>query len=201
MLSGPRRIVGVDGVGLAVGVGAAVAVGVGDPGSVGAVGVNVGRSDSVAVAVGRASVVREHETRTAKPTARIAGRLRLVPMAPPGCLGRYGAEVKRVVHRARILSRQARSAEYGPTLREFADGSPGGVVDSARDLPAVLDTAGAAELLGVNIDKMRQMARDGQVPAHLLPGGRMYRFLTDELLTWLRDQPGAVRGQVEAADG
>lgn len=73
-------------------------------------------------------------------------------------------------------------------------------MDSARDLPAVLDTAGAAELLGVNIDKMRQMARDGQVPAHLLPGGRMYRFLTDELLTWLRNQPGNVRDQVEVAE-
>jgi excisionase family DNA binding protein len=77
----------------------------------------------------------------------------------------------------------------------------GGAVDSARDLPAVLDTAGAAQLLGVNIDKMRQMARDGQVPAHLLPGGRMYRFLTDELLDWLRDQPSTVRDRVEAAEG
>ena len=70
----------------------------------------------------------------------------------------------------------------------------------ARDWPPVLDTAGAAELLGVNIDKMRQMARSGDVPAHLLPGGRVYRFLTDELLAWLRAQPGAREARDETLD-
>ena len=73
------------------------------------------------------------------------------------------------------------------------------MVGEARDWPPVLDTAGAAELLGVNIDKMRQMARSGDVPAHLLPGGRVYRFLTDELLDWLRAQPGAREEQPEEA--
>jgi len=74
-------------------------------------------------------------------------------------------------------------------------------VPRARDWPPVLDTAGAAELLGVNIDKMRAMAREGEVPAHLLPGNRVYRFLTDELLEWLRNQPGDRQQAADRIDG
>lgn len=35
------------------------------------------------------------------------------------------------------------------------------------------------------------MVREGRVPCHRLGGGRDMRFLRDELLEWLADQPGA----------
>lgn len=60
---------------------------------------------------------------------------------------------------------------------------------AADDYPPVLDAAMVAELLGMNIDTVRRLSRDGVLPAHRVPGGRTFKYLRDELLEWLRAQP------------
>ena len=59
----------------------------------------------------------------------------------------------------------------------------------ADDFPPVLDAAMVAELLGMNIDTVRRLSRDGVIPAHRVPGGRTFKYLKDEVLDWLRAQP------------
>lgn len=59
----------------------------------------------------------------------------------------------------------------------------------ADDFPPVLDAAMVSELLGLNIDTVRRLSRDGVLPSHRLPGGRTFRYLKDEILDWLRAQP------------
>ncbi|MDP8928218.1 MAG: helix-turn-helix domain-containing protein [Actinomycetota bacterium] len=59
----------------------------------------------------------------------------------------------------------------------------------ADDYPPVLDAALVAELLGMNIDTVRRLSREGVLPAHRVPGGRTFKYLKDELLEWLRAQP------------
>lgn len=54
----------------------------------------------------------------------------------------------------------------------------------------ILTTAGAAELLSVHVEYLRRMVREGRIPAHRFPGGREIRFLRDELIEWVRAQPG-----------
>jgi excisionase family DNA binding protein len=61
----------------------------------------------------------------------------------------------------------------------------------ASELPAVLTSKQAAELLQVHVEYIRRMAREGRIPCHKFPGGREMRFLRDELLEWLGSQPGA----------
>ena len=56
--------------------------------------------------------------------------------------------------------------------------------------PEILTTAMAAELLHVHVEYLRKMVREGRIPAHRFPGGREIRFLRDELLAWVREQPG-----------
>jgi excisionase family DNA binding protein len=58
------------------------------------------------------------------------------------------------------------------------------------EFPPVLTTALAAELLQVHVEYLRRMVREGRIPCHRFPGGREMRFLRDELLDWLADQPG-----------
>jgi excisionase family DNA binding protein len=66
--------------------------------------------------------------------------------------------------------------------------------ESARnEFPPVLTTALAAELLQIHVEYLRKMVREGKVPCHRFPEGREMRFLRDELLDWLRAQPGADR--------
>ncbi|MGI8823964.1 MAG: helix-turn-helix domain-containing protein [Acidimicrobiia bacterium] len=55
--------------------------------------------------------------------------------------------------------------------------------------PPVLDTGMVAELLGMNIQVVRRMAREGQIPSYRLPGGRTFRFFRDEIFEWLRGFP------------
>ncbi len=57
-------------------------------------------------------------------------------------------------------------------------------------IPEVLTTAMAANLLHVHVEYLRKMVRDGRIPAHRFPGGREIRFLRDELIDWVRAQPG-----------
>lgn len=59
----------------------------------------------------------------------------------------------------------------------------------ADDYPPVLDAAMVADLLGMNIDTVRRLSRDGVIPAHRVPGGRTFKYLKDEILEWLRAQP------------
>lgn len=59
----------------------------------------------------------------------------------------------------------------------------------ADEYPPVLDAAMVAELLGMNIDTVRRLSREGVIPAHRVPGGRTFKYLKDEVLDWLRAQP------------
>ena len=59
----------------------------------------------------------------------------------------------------------------------------------AEEYPQVLDTAMVAEMLGMNVQVVRRMAREGQIPAYRLPGGRSFRFFRDEVLDWLKSYP------------
>jgi excisionase family DNA binding protein len=68
------------------------------------------------------------------------------------------------------------------------------------DYPPVLDAAQVAELLNLNIDYVRKLSREGVLPAKRLPGGRTFRYFTDEILDWLRAQsvePAAEAAQAE----
>jgi excisionase family DNA binding protein len=40
------------------------------------------------------------------------------------------------------------------------------------------------------VEYLRKLVRDGKVPCHRFPGGREMRFDREELLRWLRSQPG-----------
>ncbi len=62
-------------------------------------------------------------------------------------------------------------------------------MEHTEDFPPVLDTAMVAELLGMNIQVVRRMAREGQIPSYRLPGGRTFRFFRDEIFEWLRSFP------------
>lgn len=62
-------------------------------------------------------------------------------------------------------------------------------VDADR-FPPILTTAMAAELLHVHVEYLRRMVREGRIPAHRFPGGREIRFHRDELIEWVRSQPG-----------
>jgi excisionase family DNA binding protein len=61
---------------------------------------------------------------------------------------------------------------------------------ASSDFPPILTTALAAELLQVHVEYLRKLVREGKVPCHRFPGGREMRFLTDELIDWLKSQPG-----------
>ena len=58
-----------------------------------------------------------------------------------------------------------------------------------EDYPQVLDTAMVAEMLGMNVQVVRRMAREGSIPAYRLPGGHSFRFFRDEVLEWLKSYP------------
>ena len=78
--------------------------------------------------------------------------------------------------------------------------TPGGdfPVASSR-YPEILTTALAAELLHVHVEYLRRMVREGRIPAHRFPGGREIRFHRDELIAWVKAQPGEDRSP-SAAD-
>ena len=90
------------------------------------------------------------------------------------------------------------SPRYGARVTEPADASetpaetPPTVVPLVPNeaYPPILTTADAAELLQVHVEYLRKMVREERIPAHRFPGGREIRFLRDELIAWVRDQPG-----------
>ena len=59
----------------------------------------------------------------------------------------------------------------------------------ADEYPPVLDTSMVADLLDMNVDTVRRLSREGVLPAHRVPGGRTFKYLRDEILEWLRQQP------------
>ena len=63
----------------------------------------------------------------------------------------------------------------------------------AGGYPPILTTAMAADLLHVHVEYLRRMVREGRIPAHRFPGGREIRFHRDELIEWVRAQPGEDR--------
>ncbi len=75
-------------------------------------------------------------------------------------------------------------------------------MDHTEEFPPVLDTAMVAELLGMNIQVVRRMAREGQIPSYRLPGGRTFRFFRDEIFEWLRSFPVTpeTAGDMEVGD-
>jgi excisionase family DNA binding protein len=64
---------------------------------------------------------------------------------------------------------------------------------AASRFPEILTTALAAELLHVHVEYLRRMVREGRIPAHRFPGGREIRFHRDELIAWVKAQPGEDR--------
>jgi excisionase family DNA binding protein len=73
-----------------------------------------------------------------------------------------------------------------------------------EEFPPILDTAMAAEMLSMNVDVVRRMARDGELPAYRLPGARAFRFFRDELMEYVRSFPVHEKAETEQsapADG
>ena len=66
----------------------------------------------------------------------------------------------------------------------------------------VLTTAQVAKLLDLNPQTVQQMAKDGRLPAHRLPGARKYLFFLDDVLDFVRQHkvhPGDVEDEPEAS--
>jgi len=65
--------------------------------------------------------------------------------------------------------------------------------------PPILDAAQVAELLKMNVQMVRKYAREGRIPAYKLPGGRVFHFITQEIIDWLHKHPAA-RQNAETED-
>ena len=62
----------------------------------------------------------------------------------------------------------------------------------------VLTTAQVAKLLDLNPQTVQQMAKDGRLPAHRLPGARKYLFFLEDVLGFVRQHkvhPGDVEDE------
>ena len=85
-------------------------------------------------------------------------------------------------------------------MPESAPGNDGvSAATSPSSYPEILTTAMASEMLHVHVEYLRRMVREGRIPAHRFPEGREIRFLRDELLAWVKAQPGVDRSP-SAAD-
>jgi excisionase family DNA binding protein len=60
---------------------------------------------------------------------------------------------------------------------------------SLDDYPDVMTAALVAELLDMNLDYVRKLSREGTIPAHKMPGGRVFRYMKDEVVAWIRGLP------------
>ena len=58
-----------------------------------------------------------------------------------------------------------------------------------EEFPPILDTAMVAEMLSMNVDVVRRMAREGDLPAYRLPGARSFRFFRDEIMEYVKSFP------------
>ena len=57
------------------------------------------------------------------------------------------------------------------------------------DYPPILDAAQVAELLGMNVQMVRKLAREERLPAYRLPGGRAFKFFRDEIFEFVKAHP------------
>ena len=73
-------------------------------------------------------------------------------------------------------------------------------MQEAGQFPPVLDTSLVAEMLGMNVQVVRRLAREGKIPAYRLPGGRAFRFFRDEVLEWLKGYPVHGADEEDAED-
>ena len=64
-------------------------------------------------------------------------------------------------------------------------------------LPPILDAAQVAELLGMNVQMVRRYAREGRLPAFRIPGGRTFRFITQDLIEFLRAHPAMAETEAD----
>lgn len=60
---------------------------------------------------------------------------------------------------------------------------------SLDDYPDILTAALVAEMLDMNLDYVRKLSREDVIPAHKMPGGRVFRYFKDEIVAWLRELP------------
>lgn len=65
----------------------------------------------------------------------------------------------------------------------------------ADEYPPILDAAQVADLLGMNVQMVRKMAREGRLPAYRLPGGRAFKFFRDEIMEFVKAHPAAAQDQ------
>ena len=79
------------------------------------------------------------------------------------------------------------------------DDSPAAPAPASR-YPDILTTALAAEMLHVHVEYLRRMVREDRIPAHRFPGGREIRFHRDELIEWVKAQPGEDRSPSAAKE-
>lgn len=77
------------------------------------------------------------------------------------------------------------SRGYDPAMTPGSEQQPSG-----NEYPPIMTTAQAASLLSVHVEYLRRMVREGRIPAHRFPGGREIRFVRDELIAWVSEQPG-----------
>src|SRR5262249_34162625 len=101
------------------------------------------------------------------------------------------------------MEREARSCPGSPHIvhrgvRVVAVDTPS-VESPTPSFPEILTTALAAEMLHVHVEYRRRMVREERIPAHRFPGGREIRFLRDELIEWVREQPGSDQSPSAAA--
>ena len=67
----------------------------------------------------------------------------------------------------------------------------------------ILTTAQVATLLDLNPQTVQQMANDGRLPAHRLPGARKYLFFQQDIIDFLRGhavQPERESQSVDVSD-
>ena len=68
----------------------------------------------------------------------------------------------------------------------FTTSTPDSLPPVTDTHPDTLNAAQIAQLLGHDVQVIRQMARQGRLPAHRPGGQRAYVFYLDEVLAWLK---------------
>jgi excisionase family DNA binding protein len=96
----------------------------------------------------------------------------------------FGRGSPGAVHRSVSLQAVAERLWFGVQRSKERRSMP-----ASEEYPQVLDSAMVAEMLGMNVQVVRRLAREGSIPAYRLPGGRSFRFFRDEVLAWLKSFP------------
>ena len=110
-----------------------------------------------------------------------------------GFLWRGGLQVAA----GRVFAKKTTSKMQSITLDGYrlfsSNGKEVQVVDNSNPdgaaYPPVIDTAQAAELLCMNVERVRRYVREGRLPAYQLPGSRVYRFIYSEVIDYIKSHP------------